>query len=309
MVIDTAEMWRIDSQFNNWLKSNQRLLREDYEKQNIKISYPAQAKSKLCIIFCSSNGVYAPGTKEIYLKQIRELDRYDWQNIAKHSWLQRAAAKMIFIRDVYEQCYVTGINSRLHDLNLLIKYLKKETQGYRVITMGSSSGGYAAVLLGIKLRARRIITMSGLFSLWLIAPRHYLLDKYKTVKQVSKYYDLRPFLKKTKIPILYFYPAKCSLDIEQAELIKDYSNILPFRMNSAQHGPRVHGAEYPYLLLSSDRDIQKLYRRYQDKLIQPDLFWTDFRSLLRVYGLYPYRLLRKMLGKTRRMLVKEKTDA
>jgi hypothetical protein len=151
--------------------------------------------------------------------------------------------------------------------------------------------------------------MSGLFSLWLIAPRHYLLDKYKTVKQVSKYYDLRPFLKKIKTPILYFYPAKCPLDIEQAELIKDYGGILPFRMNSAQHGPRVHGAEYPYLLLSSDRDIQKLYRRYKDKLIQPDLFWTDFRSWLRVYGLFPHRLLRKTLGKIKRILLKENTDA
>ena len=54
----------------------------------------------------------------------------------------------------------------MNTIPLLLEWLKKETRGYEVYTVGSSAGGYAAVLFGYSLNAERIISFNGQFILY-----------------------------------------------------------------------------------------------------------------------------------------------
>lgn len=43
--------------------------------------------------------------------------------------------------------------------------MKRETDGFNVITIGSSAGGYASALFGPKLKAEKVICFNAQFSL------------------------------------------------------------------------------------------------------------------------------------------------
>jgi hypothetical protein len=274
--------------FDIWSEDND-FLNEDYKKSNIKIKTNNKAKSNICLIFCSGNGLYFPNTEKEYINKIRKNDRYEWENIAKNRMLQKYVAKMIFIRDIYKQWYVTGINFQLYNIDILVEYLRKETIGYQVVTVGNSAGGYMATLLGVLLNAFRIITISGQYNLWGFINnknnKNLFLEKYKECEIQSKYYDLRMLLKNSTVPVLYFFPCNCREDVEQYEIVKEYDNILPFLINSNQHGAGVNSVHYPFLFTCNSKELEKIYLRYKNCIIEPNKFYTKLSSFISLYYL------------------------
>lgn len=110
----------------------------------------------VCVIYCSSSGLYYPNTEVEFVKAFIECeDRYEWRNKRI-----RNVSKSIWIRDITKEFYVRGINKRINDIDKLLSFLEEETQGYDVITVGSS-GGYIAALIGIKLDANMVYCFSG----------------------------------------------------------------------------------------------------------------------------------------------------
>ncbi len=136
-------------------------------------------------IYFSSNALYYPNTLECFDTKIVKNNRYEWtrrcvtgNNIAN-----------IYVRDLFKQWCVVGINSNLNSLDKVADFLKSLVKHKKVITVGSSAGGYLATVFGILLDADVVFNFSGQFVLTEDVINEYsLLTKYKNDKTRSKYY-------------------------------------------------------------------------------------------------------------------------
>ena len=261
-----------NSDLETWLNNNEAVLEKQYEKPNYHIRY-CNPKSKVCFMFFSSNGIYFPNTESEFTKQIRDNDRYEWINITNSRIFQKKCAKIIFLRDIYKQWYVTGINQSLNTIEKLVPLLKKETEGYTVITAGSSSGGYAAVLFGILLQAEKIFSFSGQFVLSDIEENP-LLKKYINNTIYNQYYNLVDFCKFSQTPIFYFYPALCEYDRTQAQAVAtaEGKQVYAYRIESAVHGNTLLSQNYRFLFFKKEKSLFKLYMRFKGKNVTAERF-------------------------------------
>lgn len=136
---------------------------QDYWKNepNYLIEYDECCDSKdYCAIYFCSNDIWFPHTEEIFRKRIVEKNFFEWY----HCRINKAY-KHIFVRDVFKQWYLTGINGQICSPQKLLEFLKQETNGFKVITIGSSAGGYASALFGPKLKAEKSICFNAQFCL------------------------------------------------------------------------------------------------------------------------------------------------
>lgn len=243
------------------------LAEEQYEKDNYKIVRNETGEG-YCAIFCSSNSIWFPNEQEYFEKSIIQKDRYEWMNV--HCSL---ASKSIYVRDIYKSWYVTGINSRINTVDNLVDFLKGETAGYKVITIGSSSGGYLAVLLGILLNADHVIAFSAQFELrnkYAFNPNPFL-QKYEGTDR-SKYYDLKPFLLKSQVPVYYVVPLNCETDLYHWNRIKDVPNIGCLRFNSKHHGVVMFKANLEKFVSMNCMELDNIFQKWSGKLISPFRF-------------------------------------
>ena len=191
----------------------------------IEYSEGAGHSSPYCIIYFSSDAIYNPDTVENFYEQLVRKNRYEWY----HTRID-CGAKHIFIRDVKKQHYLSGINSDLDSLEKVTDFLRAETSGYKIITLGSSSGGYAAVFFGQKLDAERIYCFNGQFLLngkycW----RFPGIDK----SIAERYSNLKDFFTAPS-KIFYFHSNRSPMDVEQFNNIKKTGvNVISF--NSRTH--------------------------------------------------------------------------
>jgi len=283
----------------SWLNNNH-LLQEQYKKPNYNIRY-GNTRSKLCLIFFSGNGLYYPNTETEFINRIIKDDRYEWSNITKSRIFQKKCAKIFFLRDIYKQWYVTGINQSLNTVEKLLNWLKKETEGYTIITAGSSAGGYAAVLFGLLLRAERIFSFSGQFILSDIEENP-LLKKYANNNQYNQYYNLVDFCSISQTPIFYFYPALCEYDKRQAKAVASMcgeGGIYAYRIESAIHGDTVLPQNYRFLFFGKKKKLRKLYMRFKDKNITSKKLLCACSVLYAISDLFSlvYKRLKSFLKK------------
>jgi hypothetical protein len=278
-------------------------LLNDYIDGNIKI-INLKNKSNKCLLFCSGNGLYFPNTVEEYTKKIRIENRYEWENIAKNKIIQNNVSKIIFIRDIFKQWYVTGINSKINNIEKLAEYLKNEANGFEITIAGNSAGGYIAVLLGILINANIIITVCGQYNLWDFVDKNPLLRKYKDEIHYSKYYDLKNLIGE-ETNIIYFVPINCQTDIPQYESVRNYKNIKIFKFNSKRHGlGEMSGGNFPYLFTYNKAKIDALYLKCKNRIINPYLFFVEKK----LFFLQPFHILKKLIHKIKLIIIcKSKT--
>jgi hypothetical protein len=197
------------------------------EDKNYLIEYSegASHSSPYCIIYFSSDAIFHPDTLEKFYEQLIKKNRYEWY----HTRID-CGAKHIFVRDVKKQHYLNGINNCLDTLEKVTDFLRAETSGYKIITLGSSSGGYAAVFFGQKLNAERIYCFNGQF---LLNEKYFwrFTDVEKSI--VERYSSLKNFFTAPS-KIFYFHSNRSPLDIEQFDNIKKSGvNLISF--NSRSH--------------------------------------------------------------------------
>lgn len=187
-----------------------------------------------CILYFSSNDIYYPNTEEAFINQLVNVNRYEWYKMRVN-----VGAKHIFIRDIKKQWYLTGINNETNSIEKLYQHLKKETEDYKVIALGSSAGGYAAVLLGSLLNAEQILTFNGQFYLSDLLKKsseaiNPILFREAKNKSINQYYSIRDYIKHPE-RIFYFYSDRSEWDISQYKHISDLGiNAIPFR--TSHHG-------------------------------------------------------------------------
>lgn len=245
---------------------------EQYNKNNYKVidyassSDEGNAKRKYCVLYCSSNDIWYPNEVSAFKHSFFENDYYEWTSIDC-----KIAIKEIYVRDIYKSWYVTGINSRINSIEKLIVFLKEEIGELPLICVGSSSGGYLAVLLACLLHASHALCFSAQFNLdnKHVMDENPFLQKYKIEYMKSKYYDLLPFIKDTTVPIYYICPIGVDNDKEQCVYVEHLSNVKIVRFQSRHHGVVLYKTALSELISKENEKLKEWYLMHNSKCHSP----------------------------------------
>ena len=268
--------------------------RSFYENQLNYREEVIDKSKKICFVFFSGHGVFRPYTISGFTKMIVRDDYYEWQNVARSPYIKKKAGLILFIRDIYMQFYVEGINRNINSVDALVEFVKSKTKGYDVICCGSSAGGYIAALVGSKIHCRFVLSKSGQFSLysWGGVERKPLLKKHLDEKRYNRYYDIVSLIKKSKVPIFYFYAYMNEHDLQQYNEISRCGNVFCFAFQSDEHAVTCRGEDFPLILSKDVRTLKKLCRKCKGKVLSQTGFevklmgvhgflWQKFYSLFR----------------------------
>lgn len=225
---------------------------EVYEGENYQCIDTGTA-SDLCYVFFSSNGLYFPDEKEVFERVIMHGDRYEWKWVAGQAGISRKAGRIIYIRDVFKDWYSLGISKEVNTIDKTVDLLKTLTTGYRVITVGSSAGGYMAVLAAVRLQAAWCINFSG---------------QYKVETHVQQEYrNISEMLKEYVGTIFYFVPMYSEQDLEQYEIVKDLKCVKSFCFAGRKHAETMLTGNMPYVVGQDMEGLFKLYEHYMGREI------------------------------------------
>jgi hypothetical protein len=177
------------------------------------------------------------------------------------------AKKHIFLRDIFRQWYLEGINKDLNSIEKVKDFLESETRGTRIITIGVSSGGFAAVLFGTLLNAECIFTFSGQFSLKEIleeSNRFYnqIVFKYGQNDSVNKYIDLTDLIKSSNTPIFYFI-SKSEVDKFQLKIAYELGTVYIFLFSNDFHGVPFNLFDLKNVINKTKIELLQLYEIYK----------------------------------------------
>lgn len=227
------------------------------EQNNFLIEYDNQGNKNWCAIYFCSNDIYYPNTEEIFRKRIVEKNFFEWY----HSRINMAS-KHIFVRDVFKQWYLMGINAKINTPEKLTEFLRKETEGYNIVTIGSSAGGYAAILHVSLLSAKYILAFNPQFEI------KSLLKKttedinpiiFRFSDTIGKYFDIIKYMNNTT-DIFYFNSSKSKWDEEQCLYVGDKTNVYNIKFKSSHHGIPFLKVALPVVLNLSIEKLKRLSR-------------------------------------------------
>lgn len=267
------------------------------EKKNYLIEYDKESDNSTCAIYFSSHGVYYPETLNEFKKIIVEKNYFEWYGTRVPN-----CKKHIFVRDIIKQFYVEGINTEINTLEKLIVFLKKETVGYNVICVGSSSGGYAAALIGAILGAKIVFCYSGKFSLrsdFAYKTKEKLLY-HENDELYNKYYESYDYINKGRTPIIYIYPSKSVEDLVQREFVIGNRNVIHFPVEGKNHGVCLYPEVLPLFMNLSIDSIIKLSAYKNRKPISIGSKLIGARIIFVAIRFYITKIKRKVLSLTLR---------
>ena len=236
---------------------------EIYNKENYYIKISGH-QNNICYVFFSSNNIWYPNTEEAFRKSFIENDYYEWEKN-----FRLPAKKCIYVRDIYKSWYVTGINRKLNSIDAVIEFLKEQTIGMRVSTVGSSAGGYMAALTAALLKAEYCICFSAQFDLKVdgalgVNP---FLKKYNDDKKKSQYYNIVEKIKKSKSDIFYLMPAFSASDKEQMEKVSTIKNVHILKIASHRHGVPLLTGNLEHLLQMNRDELSSFFDSEKGKIV------------------------------------------
>jgi len=262
---------------------------------NYLIKYSEEPKNHdYCALYFCSNNIYYPNNEYTFNKRIIEKDFYEWYTTR----VQRAH-KHIYLRDLFKQWYLKGINSEINSPERLLEFLQQETKGYKIITVGSSSGGYAAILYGMLLKAEKIMAFNPQFELksLLTTSEEYTDPFIFRLKDTPlyEYYDLKNLIDAKTVDIFYFYSTKSIWDKVQYEYTKDIADIHRIAFSTNHHGIPFLKVCLPDVINASTDVLSsltgKIHHPYRFSIQMVGL-WNTFRGLIsQVYRAYLPKIL------------------
>lgn len=254
------------------------IIQQIFKKDNYLVEYNEQCTNRtVCAIYFSSNDIYFPNKEDVFRKRIVEKDFYEMYHTRLNS-----AYKHIFVRDIKKQWYIGGINSIINSPELLLKFLKKETEGYSVITIGSSAGGYAAMLYGSLLNAKHVFSFNGQFEVnTLLKTSNKQIDPLLFMyaeSELAHYFDLRDFVNK-EIVIYYFSSLGSNWDYQQYNHIKDIPSVKPILFKTSHHGIPFVKSALPIVINMESETLDKMV----GKKFNPLLFSIKKAGFLKTF--------------------------
>lgn len=213
---------------------NPRIAQFYKSNSNYKIEYDKNGDPNVCVIYFTSHALYYPNTEDEFIARVINKDFYEWYKTRHLN-----AGKHIFVRDVFKQWYLAGINSTTNSIDLLAQFLARETEGKTVTCIGASAGGYAAILLGCLIEARQVIAFNPRINLDMALSSstekdNAILHRMKDTEH-SRFYDLSSWIS-DRTDIFYVYSVFSEFDRIQSGLLSKYDNIHIIPVLSALHG-------------------------------------------------------------------------
>lgn len=276
------------------------LVRSYYERgANFKVEYSNEPESdaSLCVIYFSSNELYYPNVEATFDRTIVKRDKYEWRN-SKFP----GAAKHIFVRDLQKQWYIEGINSKVNTPEKLAEQLKSEADGYRVYAIGSSAGGYAAMVYGSLLGAERVYAFNAQLDLTTVVNKSTnqidpLLFKYSDTER-SRFFRVDNLINEKTI---YFYFQSClsCMDKEQFAGFNRKERLTRIGFKTANHGFPFFRHNLPYMLSLSVDQLKELGRSEH----HPFLFSVGVDGFFRA----TYLVIEAILKRIKKKMYDERT--
>jgi hypothetical protein len=205
-------MENLDSSFV--FQTDSDLVKESLNNPNYLIEYSdvvSISKEKYCIVYFSSHNIYYPNNQKEFKNKILNKNRFEWYGVRI-----KKGSKHIFIRDNKKQWYLNGINKDVNSIEKLEVFLKHETKGYKTIMLGSSAGGYAAVLFGSLLKSEHVISFNGQFQFYdLLETSSEDIDpvifRNRDNKIINNFYSLKSYINNPE-KVFYFWSKKSNWD-------------------------------------------------------------------------------------------------
>lgn len=257
--------------FDIWDEHNE-LLEEAYRRNNYLV-YDYN-NSDICYIFCASNDIYYPNEEEVFCRTILKNDRFEWNAISKSKQIIKSAGRVILIRDVYKQWYITGLNNKCNNPKKMLDLLKSLTEGYRVITAGVSAGGYVAALIGSVLNAERCFDFSGQNTLAGVID-DFCFRITGENKENLPYYDLRESIEKSSCVFWYFYPYYFEKDKNEYQHISDLPNVRGMAFNQAKHAATVMASSYKFIISKDKNFLDRNYKKHNGHIINFVMYFFE----------------------------------
>lgn len=206
-------------------------------------------------------GMYSPPFRpmteeEDQLEDTIEKNKFEWENIAKSKSILTKYGKMIFVRDMWKQWYINGINQKIDSVEKVIEFLRTETENMRVTTVGNSSGGYMATLVAQKLNAKMAYCVSGQFDIVDQISRQPVVRK--AAEENYKYINIVRTI--TSTTVIYLYPALCEWDKQQADLVNNNNFVISIPFSNSKHGETCYGFNFPYILTCDKQIFEHLMK-------------------------------------------------
>ena len=258
---------------------------------NYLIEYSDVDDDSVCAIYFSSNDIYYPNNEEIFKNRIIDKNFFEWYQtrFAK-------AHKHIFLRDIFKQWYLKGINASINSPEKLSKFLQQETKGYKhIITIGSSAGGYAAILYGSLIGAHEVFAFNPQFEINTLLKRSSEMINplvFRLQGSMNKWYDIVPFIN-LKTEIYYFYSQNSQWDKEQHKHIIPMKNLHQICFNSAHHGIPFVKKALPVVLNANNDFFYSLEKKIHNPIIfsirMVGLRCTIIGAITQLYQVYKKR--------------------
>jgi hypothetical protein len=222
-----------------------------------------------CTVYFSSNFLYSPNVASAVQRSIFDMDYYEWKYYAI-----KDSGRHIYVRDVYKQWYLEGINDRVDSIEKLGELLGELTRSFRtIICIGASAGGYAATLYGGLLKAQHVFCFNGQFDLRSIASRADAYAKNPFVLAAStdvkkqRYLNLKPFCASSRTQVFYFQSANCPSDVAQFAAIQDCERVRRIIFKTSNHGVPFLKPALKRILVESPAQLELLVSRTHSPLL------------------------------------------
>ncbi len=258
---------------------------DHFKTDNYQIEYDDQCEQDLCVIYFSSHDLYYPNTLASFEYSVRLRDKYEW----KKNRIDKAK-KHIFVRDIRKQWYIGGINHKIDSPHKLFDFFTHETKGYRIYTVGSSAGGFAAILYGSLLKAQRVYAFNAQLNLNItIEESNYvtnpILFNNLDNNELNKYFDLSSYLNEDTY-YYYFQSSRSKMDIVQFNGISEEAKRRLKRITffTSNHGFPFLRINLSHILSFDDVEIQRLQNKNYHPIyfsIQLIGFFKTFKFVLK----------------------------
>jgi hypothetical protein len=258
-------------------QSDAEIVKDVFENQpNYVIEYNEDVPREYCIVYFSSNAIYYPNNETAFRESVLKRDRFEWYRTRINY-----GYKHIFIRDIKKQWYIGGINAKIDSPQKMLEFLKKECSGYKSVFLGSSAGGFIAVIMGQLMNAARIYTFNGQFEILslleeenaaLIEP---ILYRNRNNTQLLPYYKAVDFIINPD-SIFYFYSNKSKWDVAQSALI-NHLPIHKLSFDTNNHGIPFLKSNLPAVINLPETELREL----SGKKMHPLVFSLKMVGLLK----------------------------
>lgn len=234
--------------------------------ENVKI-INNRCASDLCLIAISSNG-------------LKSNKVYEWENIVKNRKFKNFK-KIIFLRDLTFRFFINGINNELNNINKIIDFLRVETKGLKVYTIGISSGGYLAMILGIFLEnVERVFSIGGVTNIlnWHGSYCDFNFNEFDEVKKANEsqeyYFSINKFAKQLHCTIYGVYAIFADADKPLVKDLLDMNSkfIKVVTLNTKKHGDYLSSYDYIEFLFKGKDQLDRLFDGLENQIISKRKF-------------------------------------